>query len=96
MADAEAEGDVAFAPTGKLGEEVHYTHTSNARFGFAGSIADEATCKAAGGYWIPLALGWMTRIYPNETERAKIWVGEQMMTLNTAEVEHTAHKQQKP
>ncbi len=65
----------------------------NARFGFAGSIGDEATCKAAGGYWIPLALGWMTHIYPNETERDKIWIGEQMMMLNTAEMEHGAHKQ---
>ena len=67
----------------------------NARFGFAGSIGDEATCQAAGGYWIPLALGWMTHIYPNETERDKIWIGEQMMTLNTAEMEHNAHTQQK-
>ena len=65
-----------------------------ARFGFAGSIGDEATCQAAGGYWIPLALGWMTHIYPNETERDKIWIGEQMMTLNAAEVQHNAHKQQ--
>ena len=67
----------------------------NARFGFAGSIGDEATCKVAGGYWIPLALGWMTHIYPNETEPDKIWIGEQMMTLNTAEVEHNTHTQQK-
>lgn len=171
VADAEAEGYAPFAPTGRIGEEVHYTHHwragnekdgidlerpgsilykrtakgmqavgvmytapgnalpaeldkrvplsigvwhrhvhfcgwpsgsprkdwdgPNARFGFAGSIGDEATCKAAGGYWIPLALGWMTHIYPNETERDKIWVGEQMMTLNTAEVEHGAHKQPK-
>ena len=35
----------------------------------------------------------MTHIYPNETERDKIWIGEQMMTLNAAEVEHNAHKQ---
>ena len=171
VADAEAEGYAPFAPTGKMGEEVHYTHSwragneknaidlerpgsilykrtpkgmqavgvmytapgnalpaeldkrvplsigvwhrhvhfcgwpsgtprkdwdgPTARFGFAGSIGDEATCQAAGGYWIPLALGWMTHIYPNETERDKIWIGEQMMTLNAAEVEHNAHKQQK-
>lgn len=171
VADAEAEGYVAFAPTGKIGEEVHYTHGfragnekdaidlerpgsilykrtakgmqavgvmytapgnapptelekrvplsigvwhrhvhfcgrpsgtprkdwdgPNARFGFAGSIGDEPTCKAEGGYWIPLALGWMTHIYPNETERDKIWIGEQMMTLNTAEVEHNTDAQQK-
>lgn len=171
VTDAEAEGYAPFAPTGRIGEEVHYTHYwragneknaidlerpgsilykrtpkgmqavgvmytapgnalpaeldkrvplsvgvwhrhvhfcgwpngtprndwdgPNARFGFAGSIGDEATCTAAGGYWIPLALGWMTHIYPNETERDKIWIGEQMMTLNSAEMEHNAHKQQK-
>lgn len=171
VADAEAEGYVAFAPTGKMGEEVHYTHHwragnekhaidlqrpgsilykrtpkgmqavgvmytapgkstpeeldqrvplsigvwhchvhfcgwpsgtprkdwdgPNARFGFAGSIGDEATCQAAGGYWIPLALGWMTHIYPNESEPDKIWIGDQMMMLNSAEVEQNAHKQQK-
>ena len=171
VADAEAEGYAPFAPTGKMGEEVHYTHHwragnekdaidlprpgsilykrtpkgmravgvmytaprkstpeeldkrvplsvgvwhrhvhfcgwpsgaprkdwdgPNARFGFAGSIGDEATCKAAGGYWIPLALGWMTHIYPNETGRDKIWIGDQMMMLNSAEVEQNAHKQQK-
>jgi len=61
----------------------------NARFGFAGSIGDEATCQAAGGYWIPLALGWMTHIYPNETEPDKIWIGDQMMMLNSAEVNRT-------
>lgn len=54
----------------------------NARFGFAGSIADEASCQAVGGFWIPLVLGWMTHIYPNETEPDKIWIGEQMMSLH--------------
>lgn len=168
VADAEAEGYVAFAPTGKVGEEVHYTHGfrsgyektgidlerpgsilyrrttkgmqpvgvmytapgnatpeeldkriplsvgtwhrhvhfcgwphgtprhdwdgPKARFGFAGSIADEASCKAAGGYWIPLALGWMTHIYPNEKEREKIWIGEQMMQLHADEMQHGTHK----
>ena len=171
VADAEAEGYAAFAPTGKIGEEVHYTHYwragnekeaidldrpgsilykrtakgmqavgvmytapanatpaeldkrvplsigtwhrhvhfcgwpsgtprsdwdgPTARFGFNGSISDEASCKAAGGYWIPLVLGWMIHIYPNEKGREKIWVGEQMMQLHTAEMEHNAHKQQK-
>ena len=171
VADAEAEGYAPFAPTGKMGEEVHYTHHwragnekdaidltrpgsilykrtpngmqavgvmytapgkstpeeldkrvplsvgvwhrhvhfcgwpsgtprkdwdgPNARFGFAGSIGDDATCQAAGGDWIPLALGWMTHIYPNETEPNKIWIGDQMMMLNSAEVEQNAHKQQK-
>lgn len=64
----------------------------NARFGFAGSIADEAGCQAAGGYWIPLALGWMTHVYPNETERDKIWIGEQMMMLSQPMAEHAGHE----
>ncbi|MGH6610082.1 MAG: hypothetical protein ACRECQ_07485 [Burkholderiaceae bacterium] len=168
VADAEAEGYAPFAPSGKIGEEVHYTHHfragnekngidlerpgsilykrtakgmqavgvmytapgnatpeeldkrvplsvgtwhrhvhfcgwpsgtprhdwdgPKARFGFAGSIADEKSCKAAGGYWIPLALGWMTHIYPNEKERDKIWIGEQMMTLHAEEMQHSTHK----
>ena len=171
VADAEAEGYAPFAPSGKLGEEVHYTHHwragnekgaidlerpgsilykrtekgmqavgvmytapakatpeeldrrvplsigtwhrhvhfcgwpsgtprhdwdgPNARFGFNGLIADEASCKAAGGYWIPLVLGWMTHIYPNEKEHDKIWIGDQMMTLHSEEMQHSAHKQQK-
>lgn len=155
VADAQAEGYVPFAPTGRMGEEVHYTHYwragneksgldlqrpgsilykrtptgmqavgvmytapaasqpeeldrrvplsigvwhrhvhfcgwprgaprsewdgPDARFGFAGAIADQATCEAAGGYWIPLVLGWMTHIYPNEAARDDIWIGRQMM-----------------
>jgi hypothetical protein len=60
----------------------------NARFGFEGSIADEAECKRAGGYWIPLVLGWMTHVYPNETTPDRIWIGEQMMKLHSAEELH--------
>lgn len=169
VADAEAEGYVAFAPRNVIGEEVHYTHSwragnektgldlerpgsilykrtaqgmqavgvmytapgnalpaeldkrlplsvgvwhrhvhfcgwpsgtprsdwdgPKARFGFAGSIADEAACQKANGYWIPLALGWMTHIYPNETERDKIWIGDQMMMLSQPMAEHAAHEQ---
>lgn len=45
------------------------------RFGYAGSIADEATCRRERGYWLPLAFGWMTHVYP---ERADPWGGEDM------------------
>lgn len=45
------------------------------RFGYAGSIADEATCRREGGYWLPLAFGWMTHVYP---DRADPWGGEGM------------------
>ena len=49
-----------------------------ARFG-AGSIDTEADCRAAGGYWIPLAFGWMTHVYPNERDVERIWLGEHAM-----------------
>ena len=48
-----------------------------ARFGFEGSIDSEAECGAAGGYWIPVAFGWMTHVYPNEAG-AGVWGGETM------------------
>ena len=51
-----------------------------ARFG-AGSIDTEAACRAAGGYWVPLAFGWMTHVYPNESDPERIWLGEHAMHL---------------
>ena len=49
------------------------------RFGYFGSIADEATCKAARGYWIPVAFGWMTHVYPEGKTRDDIWFGRKMI-----------------
>ncbi len=49
------------------------------RFGFFGSIADEASCTEAGGYWIPVAFGWMTHVYPNGKSRDDVWFGRQMI-----------------
>jgi hypothetical protein len=49
------------------------------RFGYFGSIADEATCKAARGYWIPVALGWMTHVYPEGKTLDERWFGRQML-----------------
>jgi hypothetical protein len=49
------------------------------RFGYFGSIADEATCKAARGYWIPVAFGWMTHIYPEGKTLDERWFGRQML-----------------
>ena len=51
-----------------------------ARFG-GGSIDTEADCRAAGGYWVPLAFGWMTHVYPHETDAERIWLGEHAMHL---------------
>jgi hypothetical protein len=49
------------------------------RFGYFGSIADEATCKAARGYWIPVALGWMTHVYPEGKTLDERWFGRWML-----------------
>jgi hypothetical protein len=152
---AEREGYKPFAPTGQIGEEVHYTHlwrasgeknaidperpgsllyrrSSNGlkivgvmytakpdatpeelnrrvplstgiwhrhvhfcgwpddaprsdyegpapRYGYFGSIADEASCKAARGYWIAVALGWMTHVYPEGKTPDERWFGRQML-----------------
>lgn len=51
-----------------------------ARFG-GGSIDNAADCQAAGGYWVPLAFGWMTHVYPNESDAERIWLGEHAMRL---------------
>jgi len=65
-----------------------------ARFG-GGSIASEADCRAAGGYWVPLAFGWMTHVYPNERDAERIWLGEHAMTTPTptgpGSAEHAGH-----
>ena len=45
------------------------------RFGYAGSIHDEGSCRREGGYWLPLAFGWMTHVYPG---RPNPWGGEEM------------------
>ena len=48
------------------------------RFGYDGSLHTESDCKSAGGYWISVAFGWMTHVYPNERDAAQIWGGESM------------------
>lgn len=49
------------------------------RFGFFGSIADEAGCAEAGGFWIPVAFGWMTHVYPQGKTLDDIWFGRAMI-----------------
>jgi hypothetical protein len=43
------------------------------RFGFAGTIADAAACRQAGGNWMPELFGWMVHVWPLEHDQAKIW-----------------------
>jgi hypothetical protein len=47
----------------------------NARFGPQGSIHTEEACRDAQGLWIPVVLGWMTHVYPNEQVK---WGGMDM------------------
>ncbi len=42
-------------------------------FGLNGSISTADACKAAGGDFKPHLAGWMTHIYPFETDPAKVW-----------------------
>ena len=37
---------------------------ADGRFGFTGKIANAAECKAAGGYMLDQAFGWMVHVYP--------------------------------
>lgn len=47
--------------------------TSDSKFGLHGSITTAEACKAAGGHFVPHLAGWMTHVYPLETDPAKIW-----------------------
>ena len=43
------------------------------KFGLDGSIATREACTAAGGMFLPHLAGWMTHVYPYETDKAKVW-----------------------
>ena len=45
----------------------------NPRFGLLGSIHIRDTCEAAGGKFLPHALGWMVHVYPDEQAPTKVW-----------------------
>src|SRR5258706_10395259 len=42
-------------------------------FGLDGSITTEEACTAAGGHFKPHPFGWVTHVYPLETDTAKVW-----------------------
>ncbi len=48
------------------------------RFGFQGTIHTQAACDAAKGYFLPLAFGWMTHVYPQASSPTAMWGGEDM------------------
>ena len=49
--------------------------TGDPRFGYTGTIHAKADCIKSGGYWLPVAFGWMTHVYPDE---GQVWGGEEM------------------
>jgi hypothetical protein len=59
----------------------HEYEGPGARFGYFGSIADQASCEAARGYWIPVAFGWMTHVYPEGETLDERWFGRQMIAV---------------
>jgi hypothetical protein len=48
---------------------------ADGRFGFAGKIADAATCQNAGGHFLPMAFGWMVHVYPFNGDDLKVAYG---------------------
>jgi hypothetical protein len=42
-------------------------------FGLNGSITTAEACRAAGGQFRPHLSGWMTHVYPFETDPTKVW-----------------------
>ena len=53
--------------------EGHDWLTGDPKFGLNGSISTAEACSAAGGSFKPHLAGWMTHIYPFETDPSKIW-----------------------
>jgi hypothetical protein len=47
--------------------------TDWARFGVKGSIATEAECRKAGGWFVPQLFGWMLPVYPFKETPEEIW-----------------------
>ncbi|HEY6394119.1 MAG TPA: hypothetical protein VIX12_01805 [Candidatus Binataceae bacterium] len=48
---------------------------ADGRFGFLGTISDEASCKAAGGHLVKQAFGWMIHVYPLSGDDLKVAYG---------------------
>jgi hypothetical protein len=43
------------------------------QFGLNGSITTAEACRAAGGHFRPHLSGWMTHVYPFESDSTKVW-----------------------
>lgn len=63
--------NVCMGPAGTSARE-YFGH--GAKFGLAGSIADEASCTGAGGRWKAQVYGWMLHVWPMQPDPAKVWM----------------------
>ncbi len=50
-------------------------YLADARFGFQGTISNQADCEAAGGTFHPQIFGWMIHVYPFASDDLKVAFG---------------------
>jgi hypothetical protein len=55
-----------------------------APFGPQGSLHTEDACRTAHGLWIPVVFGWMTHVYPDDTDA---WGGMDMQMESNTDVQ---------
>lgn len=51
---------------------MRFGYLADPRFGFTGTIADEASCEAVGGNFHKQIFGWMVHVYPFASEDFKV------------------------
>jgi hypothetical protein len=51
---------------------LRYGYLADARFGFTGTISNQAECEAAGGSFHKQIFGWMIHVYPFASEDLKV------------------------
>jgi hypothetical protein len=54
------------------GLRMRYGYLADPRFGFTGTIADEASCEEVGGNFHKQIFGWMVHVYPFASEDFKV------------------------
>jgi hypothetical protein len=54
------------------GERMRFGYLADPRFGFTGTISNEADCGAAGGNFHKQIFGWMIHVYPFASEDLKV------------------------
>ena len=54
------------------GDRMRFGYLADPRFGFTGTISNEADCQAAGGSFHKQIFGWMIHVYPFASEDLKV------------------------